>query len=137
MTDARSTPPSASDTSADGSPNVEWKRLIDMPNDTLAHRIVGSLILAKGNLVGYRAIIKRVLDDIAKEHEVARSESAWISVKDRLPTAADAGEDGGVLAFIPGIYREARARHFRDVRCWMETEDKIEVGFWLPLPRNP
>lgn len=60
--------PVSDNTHADGSPKVEWKRLIDMPTDVLSGRVVGSFILAKGNLVEYQAIVKNLLDAMAKEH---------------------------------------------------------------------
>jgi hypothetical protein len=75
----------------------------------------------------------------AAQTNSARSESVhrWIPVTERLPTKEDAGADGGVLAFVPNVYKEPRARHWRDVRNWMETSDQLDSGYWMPLPKEP
>jgi len=56
-------------------PTKKWERLIDMPTDVLASRVVSTLIMAKGNLNEYDAIIKKLLDSIAEEHRQTQSES--------------------------------------------------------------
>jgi len=47
---------------------IVYKTLREMPADRLAHRIITSLIEARGNLNMYAAIIERLIIEIRKEH---------------------------------------------------------------------
>lgn len=48
---------------------THYKRLRDIPADELAHRVVHTLILQKGNLNLYKELIKRLIEDMRKEYE--------------------------------------------------------------------
>lgn len=55
----------------------------------------------------------------------------WISVKEKLPTKADADEDGNVMA----IYEKAKKKiivHWEDVLRFKEF-----VSHWMHMPKFP
>ncbi len=53
-----------------------YKRLRDMPADVLATRVVGSLILAKGNLNEYANVIEALIVNMRAEYEDSPAEGA-------------------------------------------------------------
>lgn len=48
-----------------------YTSLASMPADVLANRVVSSLILEKGNLVGYAKVIEALILNMRKEYEAS------------------------------------------------------------------